>query len=169
MVNDGRPALVWHKPPAAGWGAVASGAGDPMIQALAEAYRGFGREVLFTFHHEPHDDGSSPIIDTPGVATAPPVAPPKPASPPRPTTTTTTTAPATTTTTSPATTTSTELATTTSAPAPVHDSGSAAAPGLQVEDGPTQRPSSSNGSTTLLVGLAALLVTGLVARRLAGP
>lgn len=58
MINDNRLVLVSHKPPATGWAAVASGAEDPMIQALAEAYRAFGREVLFTFHHEPHDDAS---------------------------------------------------------------------------------------------------------------
>jgi hypothetical protein len=58
MVNDSRLVLVSHKPPAGGWAAVASGAEDAMIQALAEAYRGFGREVLFSFHHEPHDDAS---------------------------------------------------------------------------------------------------------------
>jgi hypothetical protein len=58
MINDGRLVLVSHKPPAGGWAAVASGAEDPMIQALAEAYRSFGHEVLFSFHHEPHDDAS---------------------------------------------------------------------------------------------------------------
>jgi hypothetical protein len=58
MINDGRLVLVSHKPPAGGWAAVASGAEDPTIEALAEAYRSFGREVLFSFHHEPHDDAS---------------------------------------------------------------------------------------------------------------
>ena len=58
MINDGRLVLVSHKPPAGGWAAVASGAEDPMIEALARAYKGFGREVLFSFHHEPHDDAS---------------------------------------------------------------------------------------------------------------
>lgn len=59
MINDGRLVLVSHKPPAAGgWAAVGSGAEDAMIRSLAEAYRRFGREVLFSFHHEPHDDAS---------------------------------------------------------------------------------------------------------------
>lgn len=59
MIDDGRLVLVSHKPPSAGgWAAVASGAEDQMIQTLAETYRGFGREVLFSFHHEPHDDAS---------------------------------------------------------------------------------------------------------------
>lgn len=46
MINDGRLVLVSLKPPAGGWAAVASGAEDPMIQALAEAHRGFGRRVI---------------------------------------------------------------------------------------------------------------------------
>lgn len=58
MIGEGRLVLVSHKPPAGGWAAVASGAGDPMIRALAAAYRNFGREILFSFHHEPHDDAS---------------------------------------------------------------------------------------------------------------
>ena len=59
MINDGRLVLVSHKPPTTGgWAAVASGAEDAMIRSLAEAYRAFGREVLFSFHHEPHDDAS---------------------------------------------------------------------------------------------------------------
>lgn len=59
MIDDGRLVLVSHKPPAVGgWAAVASGSEDAMIRNLAEAYRRFGREVLFSFHHEPHDDAS---------------------------------------------------------------------------------------------------------------
>lgn len=68
MINDGRLVLVSHKPPAAGWAAVASGAEDPMIEALANAYKAFGREVLFTFHHEPHDDASDVKGGTSGTA-----------------------------------------------------------------------------------------------------
>lgn len=58
MIAEGRLVLVSHKPPAGGWAAVASGVEDPTIRALAAAYRSFGREVLFSFHHEPHDDAS---------------------------------------------------------------------------------------------------------------
>jgi hypothetical protein len=58
MIGEGRLVLVSHKPPAGGWAAVASGTEDPMIRALAATYRSFGREVLFSFHHEPHDDAS---------------------------------------------------------------------------------------------------------------
>jgi hypothetical protein len=58
MIGEGRLVLVSHKPPTGGWAAVASGTEDPMIRALAAAYRNFGREVLFSFHHEPHDDAS---------------------------------------------------------------------------------------------------------------
>jgi hypothetical protein len=68
MINDGRLVLVSHKPPAAGWAAVASGVEDPMIEALAKAYKAFGREVLFTFHHEPHDDASDVKGGTYGTA-----------------------------------------------------------------------------------------------------
>jgi hypothetical protein len=59
MINEGRLVLVSHKPPTVGgWAAVASGVEDGMIRSLATAYRNFGREVLFSFHHEPHDDAS---------------------------------------------------------------------------------------------------------------
>ena len=68
MVSDGRLVLVSHKPPAGGWPAVASGAEDAMIARLADAYRALGREVLFTFHHEPHDDASDVKGGTAGTA-----------------------------------------------------------------------------------------------------
>ncbi len=68
MVADGRLVLVSHKPPAGGWAAVASGAEDPMIERLADSYRALGREVLFTFHHEPHDDASDVKGGTAGTA-----------------------------------------------------------------------------------------------------
>jgi hypothetical protein len=59
MIGEGRLVLVSHKPPTVGgWAAVASGAEDGMIRSLATAYRNFGREVLFSFHHEPHDDAA---------------------------------------------------------------------------------------------------------------
>ncbi|MEW6477269.1 MAG: hypothetical protein AB1679_33870 [Actinomycetota bacterium] len=68
MINDNRLVLVSHKPPAGGWAAVASGAEDAMIEAMAEAYRSFGHEVLFSFHHEPHDDASDVKGGTSGTA-----------------------------------------------------------------------------------------------------
>ena len=61
MVAEGRLPLVSHKPPApgrGGWSAVASGREDKMIRALARKYRAYGRQVIFSFHHEPHDDAS---------------------------------------------------------------------------------------------------------------
>jgi len=61
LVADGRLVLVSHKPPApadGGWGAVASGREDATIRALADKYRGYGRQIIFSFHHEPHDDAS---------------------------------------------------------------------------------------------------------------
>lgn len=61
MVADGRLVLASHKPPdprRGGWRAVASGREDRTIRALARHYGGYGREVVFTFHHEPHDDAS---------------------------------------------------------------------------------------------------------------
>ena len=70
VIGEGRLALVSHKPPAppAGWAAVASGAEDRMIEALADAYRAVGQEVLFSFHHEPHDDASDVKGGTYGTA-----------------------------------------------------------------------------------------------------
>ncbi len=56
LVDEGRLVLVSHKPPIGGWAAVASGAEDATIAALADKYRSYGRQVIFTFHHEPHDD-----------------------------------------------------------------------------------------------------------------
>jgi hypothetical protein len=61
LVEDGRFVLVSHKPPApseGGWTAVASGREDATIHALARKYRSYGRQIVFTFHHEPHDDAS---------------------------------------------------------------------------------------------------------------
>lgn len=61
MVADGRLALVSHKPPSpgnGGWKAVASGREDATIRALARKYRAYGRQIIFSFHHEPHDDAS---------------------------------------------------------------------------------------------------------------
>jgi hypothetical protein len=68
LVADDRLVLVSHKPPAGGWAAVASGSEDAMITALADTYRSFGREVLFSFHHEPHDDASDVKGGTAGTA-----------------------------------------------------------------------------------------------------
>jgi hypothetical protein len=68
VIGEGRLPLVSHKPPAAGWAAVASGAEDRTIEALADAYRAYGREVLFSFHHEPHDDASDVKGGTSGTA-----------------------------------------------------------------------------------------------------
>ena len=61
LVADGRLLISSHKPPAprdGGWRAVASGREDAAIRRLAAAYGAYGREVIFSFHHEPHDDAS---------------------------------------------------------------------------------------------------------------
>ena len=58
LVDEGRLVLVSHKPPAGGWAAVASGAENATIAALADKYRSYGRQVVFIFHHEPHDDAA---------------------------------------------------------------------------------------------------------------
>lgn len=61
MVGDGRLVISSHKPPApraGGWAAVAAGREDATIRQLADAYRAYGREVIFSFHHEPHDDAA---------------------------------------------------------------------------------------------------------------
>jgi hypothetical protein len=61
LVKDGRLVLVSHKPPVpekGGWAAVADGREDRMIHALARRYRAYERQVIFTFHHEPHDDAA---------------------------------------------------------------------------------------------------------------
>jgi hypothetical protein len=70
VIGEGRLPLVSHKPPAppAGWAVVASGTEDRMIEALADAYRAYGREVLFSFHHEPHDDASDVKAGTYGTS-----------------------------------------------------------------------------------------------------
>jgi hypothetical protein len=67
LVGEGRLVLVSHKPPIGGWAAVASGAEDATIAALAEKYRSYGRQVVFIFHHEPHDDAA----DLPGAGGVP--------------------------------------------------------------------------------------------------
>lgn len=61
MVADGRLVLSSHKGPdpgRGGWAAVASGRQDGTIRFLAQKYRGYGRQIIFVFHHEPHDDAS---------------------------------------------------------------------------------------------------------------
>ncbi|MGH9001408.1 MAG: hypothetical protein ACRDY7_18695 [Acidimicrobiia bacterium] len=58
LVAGNRLVFVSHKPPSAGWGVVASGAEDAVIAALADKYGAYEQEVLFTFHHEPHDDAT---------------------------------------------------------------------------------------------------------------
>jgi hypothetical protein len=61
LVGEDRLVLSSHKPPApadGGWAAVADGRQDQMIRALARKYRSYDREIIFIFHHEPHDDAS---------------------------------------------------------------------------------------------------------------
>lgn len=56
MVEEGRLVLSSHKPPRSGWRAVASGREDAMIRRLARQYKSYRREIVFVFHHEPHDN-----------------------------------------------------------------------------------------------------------------
>jgi hypothetical protein len=57
MVAEGRLVVVSHKPPALiGWLSIALGLEDAFIRQLAATYRSYGREIVFVFHHEPHDD-----------------------------------------------------------------------------------------------------------------
>lgn len=59
--NDGRLVLSSHKPPktGSGWVSVANGAHDSEITAMVAFYKGLApHEVVFIFHHEPHDDAS---------------------------------------------------------------------------------------------------------------
>lgn len=58
MVNEGRLVLSSHKGPPGGWAAVASGREDATVRRLAAKYQSYRREVVFIFHHEPHDDAS---------------------------------------------------------------------------------------------------------------
>lgn len=58
FLAEGRLLVSSHKAPEAGWARVASGAEDQMISALADRYRSYGREIVFVFHHEPHDEAS---------------------------------------------------------------------------------------------------------------
>ena len=58
MVGEGRLVLSSHKPPDSGWRAVASGREDALIRRLAAKYKSYRREIVFIFHHEPHDDAA---------------------------------------------------------------------------------------------------------------
>ena len=68
LVGEGRLVLASHKPPSGGWAAVASGAEDATIALLADRYRAYGREVIFSFHHEPHDDAADVKGGTAGTS-----------------------------------------------------------------------------------------------------
>jgi hypothetical protein len=58
-VAEGRLAVVSHKPPPTiGWLQIALGLEDALIHELAARYRAYGRQVVFIFHHEPHDDAA---------------------------------------------------------------------------------------------------------------
>lgn len=60
---SGRMPWVSFKPPGgstAGWAALASGAYDADIKAMAQRYAGYKHPVISTFHHEPTNDGGNP-------------------------------------------------------------------------------------------------------------
>lgn len=67
LIDEGRLVVVSHKPPPGGWAAVASGAEDGVIGMLADRYRDYGRQVIFSFHHEPHDDAADVKDGTAGT------------------------------------------------------------------------------------------------------
>jgi hypothetical protein len=59
--NDGRLVLSSHKPPNHGgaWIEIARGDHDSEITAMVNFYKGLApKEVIFIFHHEPHDQAS---------------------------------------------------------------------------------------------------------------
>jgi hypothetical protein len=49
---------MWSvKPPSGGWKAVADGtATNPTVAELVDALKAYDKEIIFIFHHEPHDD-----------------------------------------------------------------------------------------------------------------
>lgn len=59
----GRVPWVSYKPPGgsvSGWGALASGAHDAEVRAMARRYASYAHPVICTFHHEPTNDGGNP-------------------------------------------------------------------------------------------------------------
>ncbi len=57
VIAEGRLPVVSHKPPPEiGWLQIALGVEDGLVHALAAKYKSYGRDVVFVFHHEPHDD-----------------------------------------------------------------------------------------------------------------
>lgn len=62
----GRMPWISFKPPfttAGGWAAVASGRYDADIRARARRYAGYGKPVIVTFNHEPHNDRTGTPAD----------------------------------------------------------------------------------------------------------
>lgn len=58
LVAETRLVVSSHGAPAGGWTRVASGAEDRTVVALADRYRSYGTQVVFVFHHEPHDEAT---------------------------------------------------------------------------------------------------------------
>jgi hypothetical protein len=58
----GRLPWISFKPPGStsGWAAIASGAYDADIKAMAQRYAGYAKPLIATFHHEPTNDGGDP-------------------------------------------------------------------------------------------------------------
>ncbi|HEY4410739.1 MAG TPA: hypothetical protein VGO87_12730 [Acidimicrobiia bacterium] len=56
-INAGQLPMWSLKPPAGGWKAVAQDTtGNPWLTEIVDALRAYNREIIFIFHHEPHDD-----------------------------------------------------------------------------------------------------------------
>lgn len=56
-INSGQLPLWSVKPPSGGWKAVAEDTvGTPWLTEIVDALRAYNREIIFIFHHEPHDD-----------------------------------------------------------------------------------------------------------------
>jgi hypothetical protein len=56
-INAGRLPMWSVKPPVGGWKAVADDTtSNPWLTEIVDALRAYNREIIFVFHHEPHDD-----------------------------------------------------------------------------------------------------------------
>lgn len=73
MVGQGRLVLWSVKPPAdtsgvERWTLVTDGSQESTVDAMAEKLKGYGREIVFIFHHEPHDSASDVAAGTAGTS-----------------------------------------------------------------------------------------------------
>lgn len=69
----GKLCLVSHKPPDGnylGWQRIVKGLEDVTIDKLAAYYHGLQKPIVFIFHHEPHDNGSTKGANGPDYVAA---------------------------------------------------------------------------------------------------